>query len=448
MFPALEWVMFITLIAYTIIHSHQLAIVIIADPTRAMFFMWPVVMYLTWTVVRIPLDWVLSDLHYQGNFSKYKCIAYAVVFASLKMFVDYGNEREGPPLEENLQHRVAVITGATTHIGWAVAKDLIHRGAEVILGTDDLQTCNSRLADIATTQGQTQCIQVNWHDMYSVQRFAADINGRHQYIDYLFNNEGQIMTDTNSTDQGYEVQLGNHFGHHLLTMSLLNPLSTPNPYYPDLDSRVVYTGSVAMWASGSLHPSVNDPDGDGEGDLRGEYLANCRFPVIGKVHNHYVCMLAGIFTGIPWSFGRAKLWSFASAQRFETLERLNKLEDGVQRWKTKPSNIKQRHIKFIVVTPGAVAKLHSVYLLPPFIGRPAHNSKDVMLFAALSDLVTSGDFIDEHHHIHKMHDFYTIDGLSLPSVGYASIVGFSRDQMHAAESRIWKVSTKQIEPFL
>ena len=123
--------------------------------------------------------------------------------------------------------RVAVVTGASTGIGFETARVLAARGAHVVLACRD-ETRAQQAADRITGQvpgASVGTVACNLASLASVRAAAADLAGRASAIDLLINNAGVMMTPYGRTEDGFEQQLGvNHLGPFALTGLLLPSL--------------------------------------------------------------------------------------------------------------------------------------------------------------------------------------------------------------------------------
>lgn len=124
--------------------------------------------------------------------------------------------------------RTALVTGASSGLGFEVALALAAAGASVLLGCRDPDRGRTAMARIS---GQTpgaglRVLNVDLASLESVRTAAAELAQRHEVIDLLVNNAGVMATPHRRTDDGFELQLGvNHLGHFALTGLLLDRMA-------------------------------------------------------------------------------------------------------------------------------------------------------------------------------------------------------------------------------
>ncbi|MCK2241510.1 MULTISPECIES: SDR family NAD(P)-dependent oxidoreductase [unclassified Crossiella] len=132
--------------------------------------------------------------------------------------------------------RTAVITGATSGLGLAVAQALSARGARVIMAVR-----NPAKAEALRPQFPSANLAIHkldTSDLDSVRSFATDLESRGDQVDVLVNNAGIGNQPHAVSAQGHELHLAtNHLGHFLLTALLLPNLANGN------DPRVVTVAS-------------------------------------------------------------------------------------------------------------------------------------------------------------------------------------------------------------
>jgi NAD(P)-dependent dehydrogenase (short-subunit alcohol dehydrogenase family) len=140
----------------------------------------------------------------------------------------------------DLQGATVVITGASSGIGRAAARELGRRGARVaVLGRDA-----GRTRDVAASIEAAVPFVADFASLSDVRRVADELLGRFERIDVLANNAGGLFSRRAQTKDGFEATFQvNHLAPFLLTELLLPRLrETAAGGHP---VRVVSTGSVA-----------------------------------------------------------------------------------------------------------------------------------------------------------------------------------------------------------
>ena len=140
-----------------------------------------------------------------------------------------------------LTGRRALVTGASSGLGLAVARELAARGAWVVLGVRDLQrgAAAERRLRASVPWANLALSRLDLADLASVRACAAEQLAAGP-LDLLVNNAGVMATPRRLTVDGFELQLGtNHLGHFALTGLLLpGLLRAPAP-------RVTVVSSIA-----------------------------------------------------------------------------------------------------------------------------------------------------------------------------------------------------------
>ncbi|HEV7751184.1 MAG TPA: oxidoreductase [Baekduia sp.] len=130
----------------------------------------------------------------------------------------------------DLTGRTAVVTGASSGLGVATARELARAGARVVLAVRDTAK-GERVA--ASFDGEREVRRLDLADLASVRAFADAWTGD---LDLLINNAGIMAVPQGKTADGFESQIGtNHLGHFALTNLLL----------PHITDRVVTVSSGA-----------------------------------------------------------------------------------------------------------------------------------------------------------------------------------------------------------
>jgi NAD(P)-dependent dehydrogenase (short-subunit alcohol dehydrogenase family) len=145
--------------------------------------------------------------------------------------------------------RTFVVTGANSGLGLAMSRQLLRRGASVILAVRNLDKGRQAVRELRAAQpaGQLDLRQIDLADLDSVRAFAGGIHSDNVAVDVLVNNAGVMMPPRSLSPQGHESQFAaNHLGHFAVTGLLLDRLRAGR------DARVV-TVSSTLHKRGSIH---------------------------------------------------------------------------------------------------------------------------------------------------------------------------------------------------
>jgi NAD(P)-dependent dehydrogenase (short-subunit alcohol dehydrogenase family) len=137
--------------------------------------------------------------------------------------------------------RIALVTGATSGIGFETAKALARRGAALVLPVRSLERGKAASARIRadTPAAEISLYRLDLASLSSIAEGAAAIREAHTTIDLLINNAGVMWTPFEKTVDGFELQLAtNHLGPFALTGRLLDLLLATG------GSRVVTVSSL------------------------------------------------------------------------------------------------------------------------------------------------------------------------------------------------------------
>jgi NAD(P)-dependent dehydrogenase (short-subunit alcohol dehydrogenase family) len=139
----------------------------------------------------------------------------------------------------DLTGRRALVTGATSGLGYETALELLRHGAEVLIAARNEEKAARTAATLAQRSGREPTIvPLDLADLTTVEKAADELTKTLDKLDLLVNNAGVMATPYRQTTDGFELQLGtNHLGHFALTARLL-PLLLKAP-----SSRVVTVSS-------------------------------------------------------------------------------------------------------------------------------------------------------------------------------------------------------------
>ena len=136
--------------------------------------------------------------------------------------------------------RTFVITGANSGIGLETARELVARGATVVLACRDLTKGRQARDEIVRgAAGNALALPLDLTDLDSVAAFSQDLPNHVPTLNALVCNAGVMGGNQASTRQGLERQMGtNHFGHAALIAGLWGQLEPTA-------GRVVLVSSIA-----------------------------------------------------------------------------------------------------------------------------------------------------------------------------------------------------------
>ncbi|TCC65751.1 SDR family NAD(P)-dependent oxidoreductase [Kribbella pittospori] len=123
----------------------------------------------------------------------------------------------------DLTGRRALVTGATSGLGYETALELLRHGAEVLIGARNPEKAAKVSQALADAAGrQPTVVELDLADLASVEQAAGKLTATYDALDLLVNNAGVMATPYLQTKDGFELQIGtNHLGHFALTGRLL-----------------------------------------------------------------------------------------------------------------------------------------------------------------------------------------------------------------------------------
>jgi len=147
---------------------------------------------------------------------------------------------------DNLDGKVAIVTGANSGMGMATVEALSDKGATVIMLCRSEERGKEAILKLTENKERNlDLILCDLGDYESIRNFAKAVKEKYDHIDILVNNAGFISLDRQETKEGLERQFGiNHIGHFLLTKELLELMGK--------GSRIVNVASGAH-KTGKIH---------------------------------------------------------------------------------------------------------------------------------------------------------------------------------------------------
>ncbi|WLQ38951.1 SDR family oxidoreductase [Streptomyces laculatispora] len=137
----------------------------------------------------------------------------------------------------------AIITGAASGIGRALAEELVARGCEVVLADMQVEQAEEVAAALRTAGGKATAVRLDVTDHAKFEQLVKDTVARTGRLDYLFNNAGishgmgagarhyhiedwrrmidvNVLGVVNGVQAAYNLMIDQGFGHIVNTASL------------------------------------------------------------------------------------------------------------------------------------------------------------------------------------------------------------------------------------
>ncbi|MFD4356872.1 SDR family NAD(P)-dependent oxidoreductase [Nocardia sp. NPDC058518] len=159
--------------------------------------------------------------------------------------------RAWPPFPpQALKGRTAVVTGANSGIGKAIAAGLAGLGASVTLAVRNTSRGDAAAAEITATvpDAVLPVERCDVADLVNVREFADRFLGKTDRLDVLVHNAGVMPTSRTESPQGHELCLATHVLGPLLLTELLSPAMARAAA-----ARVILMSSGGMYTQ-ALHP--------------------------------------------------------------------------------------------------------------------------------------------------------------------------------------------------
>jgi len=141
-----------------------------------------------------------------------------------------------------LNQKLAVVTGASSGIGWAVTMAMAAKGCHVIMAVRNPDKAFIKLEELkkTLTNPYIEIMPLDLSRMDSIQNFANEFHLKYSHLDFLINNAGVMAIPERHTADGLELQMAtNHFGHFALTSLLFDRLKQADK------ARIVTVASLA-----------------------------------------------------------------------------------------------------------------------------------------------------------------------------------------------------------
>ncbi|MFP4496549.1 MAG: SDR family NAD(P)-dependent oxidoreductase [Halochromatium sp.] len=140
----------------------------------------------------------------------------------------------------DLADKTALVTGANSGLGKAVARALAARGARVLMVARDPERGEAARAELEAATGNSglELLLADLKSQAQVRALAAEVKERAPALDFLVNNAGTAFPKRCLTEDGIECTLAvNHLAPFILTNLLFDQLKAAAP------SRIVNVGT-------------------------------------------------------------------------------------------------------------------------------------------------------------------------------------------------------------
>ena len=139
---------------------------------------------------------------------------------------------EQPPLEQGMEGKTCLITGASDGIGYIAARELARQGARVVVVGRNVFKTDDAVSRIIEETGNrnVRYLLADLSSQEDVRRLARDVREQLTSLDVLLNNAGAIFLSNRRSVDGLEMTFAlNHMSYFLLTLLTLDLLRDSAP---------------------------------------------------------------------------------------------------------------------------------------------------------------------------------------------------------------------------
>ena len=164
---------------------------------------------------------------------QYSCVSVVALIISYRIYCQHFVWKRCRN-KNSMKGKTVVITGANSGIGKQTAKELVRRGARVVMACRDEKSAEAVIQEINRCKYDGNMIykNIDLSSFASVKQFANDIIKTEKSVDILINNAAVFGPPFALTVDGFETQFQvNHLSNALLTLLLLPKLHASSHDY-------------------------------------------------------------------------------------------------------------------------------------------------------------------------------------------------------------------------
>ena len=123
----------------------------------------------------------------------------------------------------DLNEKIAIVTGGYSGIGLETTRELVAKGAKVIIPAKRTEVAVQNLEGIVSKEN---IVEMDLGNLNSVKKFTEGFKESFGKLDLLINNAGIMACPETRVGNGWESQFAvNHIGHFLLTKELMDSMA-------------------------------------------------------------------------------------------------------------------------------------------------------------------------------------------------------------------------------
>lgn len=142
----------------------------------------------------------------------------------------------------DLNNKVALVTGASRGLGWAMAESLARAGAHVLLNARSGQALDARVSELRAQGLSGESVAFDVNDSAAAEGCVADIVVRHGRFDILVANAG---INHRAPITGFELADFQHVMNTNLTSVWVLCRAAAREMIPRQRGRIIMTGSIS-----------------------------------------------------------------------------------------------------------------------------------------------------------------------------------------------------------